>query len=202
MKSDEYNALQRKQQEYLVPTERTPYTPPVSLADAVARSHQAISVVRRTKEKELTTWVRGQLITTLSYLGCFGKVTDYQVKTLANRICDKYYYLTPAELDYFFIAFSNGEYRRMYNASVTPQDVMVSLAMYERDVLTARGEAEDARRQQEEKQKREAEERKPHGWQAWEIYCKENGLDPDTHRIRTFTPKNVNKESNNNKQKE
>ncbi len=202
MKSDEYNALQRKQQEYLVPTERTPYTPPVSLADAVARSHQAISVVRRTKEKELTTWVRGQLITTLSYLGCFGKVTDYQVKTLANRICDKYYYLTPAELDYFFIAFSNGEYRRMYNASVTPQDVMVSLAMYERDVLTARGEAEDARRQQEEKQKRESEERKPHGWQAWEIYCKENGLDPDTHRIRTFTPKNVNKESNNNKQKE
>ncbi len=202
MKSDEYNALQRKQQEYLVPTERTLYTPPVSLADAVARSHQAISVVRRTKEKELTTWVRGQLITTLSYLGCFGKVTDYQVKTLANRICDKYYYLTPAELDYFFIAFSNGEYRRMYNASVTPQDVMVSLAMYERDVLTARGEAEDARRQQEEKQKREAEERKPHGWQAWEIYCKENGLDPDTHRIRTFTPKNVNKESNNNKQKE
>lgn len=202
MKSDEYNALQRKQQEYLVPTERTLYTPPVSLADAVARSHQAISVVRRTKEKELTKWVRGQLITTLSYLGCFGKVTDYQVKTLANRICDKYYYLTPAELDYFFIAFSNGEYRRMYNASVTPQDVMVSLAMYERDVLTARGEAEDARRQQEEKQKREAEERKPHGWQAWEIYCKENGLDPDTHRIRTFTPKNVNKESNNNKQKE
>lgn len=204
MSRDEQNALQRKQQGYLARTDKPAYTPPTSLTEAVARPHRAISVVRQTRGDELIMWVKSRLIRMFTYLGCFEKVTDYQVKTLAQRICDKYYHLTPTELDYFFVAFTNGEYRRLYSTStVNPQDIMMSLIDYERDVLAARGEAEAARQREEARQKEAEEAKTPHGWQAWEIYCKENGLDPNTHRIKAFAPKNVNNElNNNNKQKE
>lgn len=111
---------------------------------------------------------------------------------LAKRICDKYYYLTTAELDYFFTAFTDGEYRKVYNGNnVNPQDIMASLIDYERDVFVARGEAEWKRQQHEEARKRAEETKKPRGREAWYLYCKKNGLDPEEHKLPVYTPKKI-----------
>ncbi len=195
MSSKEQNVLQKKRQESLERTKQSVYSPPATLNEAVTRSSSAISVVRKEKGKELLMWVKARLIQTFTYLGSFERVTEYQIKTLAQRICDKYYYLTPAEIDYFFVAFSNGEYRRLFcTTTVNPQDIMMSLAEYERDVLVARGEADRRKKQEEERKKWEEEAKKPHGWEAWVIYCKKNGFDPETHRIPAYQPRNVEKE--------
>ncbi len=186
MTSNEHNTLQKRQQTSLTQNKPTSYHPPVSLSDATSRRQDFISVIRKQKNKELLTWVKGRLIEVFTYLGSFSKVTEYQVYTLAQRICNKYYYLTPVELDFFFIAFTNGEYRRLYSSgSINPQDIMMSLIDYEKDLLEARGEAEKKRQAEEDAKKREEEKKKPHGWEAWVIYCKKNGLDPKTHTIQT-----------------
>lgn len=187
-----HNSLQKKQQEYLA---QNKYLPPTSLADAVGRNQRAISFIRKQKPEELTFWVKKKLIEVFTYLGAFGKITDYQVKTLAQRICDKFYYMTPAELDFFFVAFTNGEYRKLYGGdTVNPQDVMMSLIEYEKDLLTARGIAEQKQQAEEEARKREEEMKRPHGIEAWKIYCRKNGLDPETHTIPNITLHNVNEE--------
>lgn len=194
MKTNEHNSLQRRQQESLAPTKST-YHPPTSLNDAVNRKQDFISVIRKQKSKELLKWIKGRLIQVLTYLGIFGKVSDYQVLTLAQRICDKYYYLTPTELDYFFIAFTNGEYRKLYGSDTfNPQDIMKSLIDYENDLLVARGVAEQKRQDEEEARKKEEEKKRPHGWEAWKLYCKKNGFNPDTHTIHSVKLHNINEE--------
>lgn len=194
MNTDNHNALQKKQQEYLVQSNPSSYSPPVSLADAAARCQKPISVIRKSKYDELLTWVKGRIIQVFTYLGCFDKAKDFQVIMLAKRICGKYYFLTTAELDYFFIAFADGEYRKVYNGNnVNPQDIMASLVDYERDVLVARNEAERKRQHREEARKRAEDAKKPHGREAWYLYCRKNGLDPEKHKLPTYTPKNINK---------
>ena len=184
--------MQRKQQGYLA---QNKYLPPTSLADAVSRNQRAISFLRRQKSDELMWWVKKKLIEVFTYLGAFGKITDFQLKTLAQRICDKFYYITPAELDFFFVAFTNGEYRKLYGGdTVNPQDIMMSLVEYEKDLLYARGIAEEKRQAEEEAHKRAEEMKKPHGLEAWKIYCRKNGLYPETHTIPNVTLHNVNEE--------
>lgn len=190
--------MQRKQQGYLTPNEQ----PPSSLAEAVNRTSVALSVIRQQHLADPVFWIKRKLIEVFSYLGVFSKISEYQVKVLAQRICDKYYYLTPAELDFFFVAFTNGEYRKLYGGdTVNPQDVMMSLIEYEKDVLHARGIAEQKRQAEEDKRQRIENAKYPHGLQAWEIYCRNNGYNPETHTIATVKLRNVNEELYNDKQK-
>lgn len=196
MSNNDYKALQKKQQASLTQTDSS-YVSPTSFAEAVCRGNPPISVVRKQKPKELATWVKARLIEVFSYLGAYGNVTSYQVTTLARRICTKFFYFTPAELDYFFVCFSNGEYRKLYNGgSINPQDMMMSLIDFEKDLLAARGEAEIRRKQMEEEKKREEEKKKPHGYDAWVLYCQKHGLDPKAHTIQSVSLRNVNEELN------
>lgn len=197
MSNNDYKALQKKQQESSMPTKVAAYISPSSFADAVRRNNTPISVVRKTRQKELLTWVKARLIEVFSYLGVYDKMSEYQITTLASRICTKFFYFTPAELDYFFVCFSNGEYRKLYSGgSVNPQDMMMSLIDFEKDLLIARSEAEIRRKQAEEEKKKEEEKKRPHGYDAWVLYCQKHGLDPKTHTIQSVSLRNINEELN------
>lgn len=183
-------SLQRLQ-ESLVPIirDRKGYVRPYSFCEAINKNRQTILTIQKKGGlKNLIGWVKGRLIGLFTYLGAFETVTEFQVQMLATRICAKYYWITPGELDYFFLCFQNGEYGKLYNngKTINPQDIMRGLILYENDLLEARGIAEE-QRMKEEKARKEAEEaKKPHGLKAWHKYCEDNGLDPNTHKLATF----------------
>lgn len=190
--------LLRKQQESLVPivSDKPGYTRPCSINEAVTRGSSTLLTIRKKGgTKNLIGWVKGRLIELFTYLGGFETVTEYQIQCLANRICNKYYYITPAELDYFFLAFSNGEYGKLYvSRTINPQDIMQALIAYIPDMLDARGEAERQHKLKLAEEQRFRDLREPHGLEAWRIHCAKNGLDPATHRIATSAiAKDVNK---------
>lgn len=172
------------------------YIRPTSFSKAICKGKKAISVVRKEgKIRDLTAWVIGRLIGVFKYLGAYGKVTDFQIEMLAHRICAKYFYFTPAELDYFFVAFTNGEYHKLYNSgTINPQDIMMSLIDFEKDLLTARGVEEEKRQEKEKAEQKRKEALKPHGLEAWKIYCKSKGLDPNTHKPAAVKIHDVNEE--------
>ena len=157
-----------------------------------------LDIQKRGGLRDLIGWVTGRLIDLLYYLGAYDNATDYQIQLLAHRICTKYFYITPAELDYFFVAFTNGEYNKLINngKTINPQDIMRGLIAYEADLLKERGRVEDEHRKEEERLKAIEDAKKPHGIEAWRNYCKSNGLDPDTHTIATVSLHDVNKELN------
>lgn len=185
----------------MVPTihDRQGYVRPCSFSEAITKNRQTILTIRkRGGLQNLVGWVKGRLVELFTYLGAFDTVTEFQVQMLATRICAKYFYVTPAELDYFFLCFQNGEYGKLYNGkTINPQDIMQGLILYEKDLLEARGIVEEQRMKQEQA-KRAAEERtRPHGVAAWRQYCQSSGLDPDTHRPANIGMiKDMNKELN------
>ena len=114
-----------------------------------------LDIQKRGGLRDLIGWVTGRLIDLLYYLGAYDNATDYQIQLLAQRICTKYFYITTAELDYFFVAFTNGEYNKLINngKTINPQDIMIGLIAYEADLLKERGRVEDERRKEEERLK-------------------------------------------------
>lgn len=88
-------------------------------------------------------WLKTQLIAVFTYLGLFGKVTEYQIRKLAEHIKTRYYYLTPAELMVFFSRFEDGEYALFRSQVVNPQMMMVSFPHFVADVQEARRQAEE-----------------------------------------------------------
>lgn len=201
MNSNVQSSLQPRQQASLAPqTKRSGYTLPTSIEDAVGRKQDAISVIRKDKQKleGLILWVKGRLIEVFTYLGAFDNVSEFQVKMLAQRICAKYYWLTPAELDFFFVSFMNGEYGKLYNnGTVNPQDIMQALIRYEPDLLAARSIKADEEYKREQALRALEDSKKPHGVMGWIGYCRQNGLDPSTHRPASFSlVKDMNRELN------
>ena len=92
------------------------YIQPVSLSDAISRGQsKTIAAVRRNKDdlRRLVSWVKSRLIEVFHYLGAFDIVEEYQIQTLAVRICNRFYYWTVPELDYAFVAFTNGKYGKL-----------------------------------------------------------------------------------------
>lgn len=139
-------------------------------------------------------WIKIQLIELLSYLGAFNQATEYQITTLARHIRKKFFYLTFAELTYFFEAFADGGYGTMYvGKSINPQNIMEALAKYEDDVLMERGRVEDERKNlelsEQLKVEREKKEKGITGYTAWLRYCKATGR-ADT-RLPGFKCKNI-----------
>lgn len=157
-----------------------------------------LDIQKRGGFRDLVGWVTGRLIDLLYYLGAYDNTTDYQIQLLAQRICTKYHYFTPAELDYFFVAFTNGEYSKLINngKTINPQDIMKSLIDYEADLLKMRGEVEIERKKEEDRLKAIEDSKKILGIDAWRNYCKSKGLDPDTHTLPTVCLHDVNKELN------
>lgn len=201
MNSNEQSSLQPRQQESsVVQARKSGYTLPTSIEDAVGRKQDAISAIRKDKQKLalLVKWVESRLIKVFTYLGAFGNVTEFQVKMLAQRICAKYYYFTPAELDFFFVSFMNGEYGKLYNnGTINPQDIMQALIRYEPDLLAARSIKADEEYKRKQALRALEDAKKPHGVMGWIEYCRNNGLDPNTHRPATLSlAKDMNKELN------
>ncbi len=177
--------------------DRAGYVRPMSLSEAVNKNSQTmLDIQKKGGLQHLVGWVTGRLIELFSYLGAYDTVTDFQIQMLAQRICAKYFYITPGELDYFFLAFGNGEYRKLINngRSINPQDIMQSLIEYEKDLLEERGRAEEKRMAEEEARRKAEEAKKPHGLAAWKQYCEQKGLDPDTHKLAAVKLRNVNEE--------
>lgn len=166
-----------------------------------------LSVRKQGGLRSLVGWVKGRLIELFTFLGVFDIVTEFQVQMLATRLCTKYYYWTTTELDYAFIRIMEGKYGKLYQykheyedkstaTTINPQDLMVALDSYEKELLLERGRVEDERRKEEERLKAIEDAKKPHGIEAWRNYCKSKGLDPDTHTLPTVSLHDVNKELN------
>lgn len=177
----------------------------MSFAEAIKKGNKTMLTIRKEGGiQNLTAWVMGRLVVLFRYLGAYdtdGGVTDFQIQMLANRICAKYFYLTPGELDYFFVCFENGQYRKLINngRSINPQDLMMSLVDYERDLLEERGRIEDERKREQEAKQAAEDAKKPHGLEAWRLFCESKGLDPDTHKLVTVKLHDVNEELYGNK---
>lgn len=169
------------------------YVRPVSFSEAICKSNTTLLTIQKQGGlRSLVGWVKGRLIELFTFLGVFDIVTEYQIQMLATRICVKYYYWTTTELDYAFISFMQGDYGKLYqykhgenNTTINPQEIIIALDSYQKDLLAERGRIEDERKKQEEARKDAEDSKKPHGMEAWKIYCEKNNLDPATHRIHT-----------------
>lgn len=167
------------------------YLRPKNITDAVSRNQKTMLQVQKDGGlKNLVGWVKGRLIELFTYLGCFETVSEYQVQTLATRICTKYIHMTPSELDYFFVAFENGEYGKLYNGrNINPQEIMIGLSSYEVKLQEAREEKEARTKavciaKQKEESKKNAV--------TWEEYCKMKGIEGRENPLtRISTNKNL-----------
>ena len=120
-----------------------------------------LSVQKQGGLRSLVGWVKGRLIELFTFLGVFDIVTEFQVQMLATRLCTKYYYWTTTELDYAFIRIMEGKYGKLYQykheykekscTTINPQDLMIALDSYEKELLLERGRVEDERRKEEER---------------------------------------------------
>ncbi len=118
-------------------------------------------------------WLKCMLVEMFTFLGAIDVVTTYQTKTIAARIRQKYFYLTPAELTYFFYAYPFGDYGTLFvGKTVNPQNVLEGLGKYAKEVHEKRTvveeeQAEEHRRMQEEEDRKHAV--------SWEQFCEMTG---------------------------
>lgn len=169
--------LQRQQESSLgVIKDKVGYVRPSSFGEAITQNKQTLLDVRKAGGiKKLTGWVMGRLIALFTYVGAFEPITDYQVQLLATRICSKFYYFTPAELDYFFVKFEDGDYGVLYvgKYGVNPQVVMKALLKYEEELQVAKEEEASKKSLREISKKRLEYKQKA---VSWEEYCKMNDI--------------------------
>lgn len=170
--------------------------PIISLYDAVKETKQSLVMLDKSIGENVSLqWLKVQLIEFFSYMGAFEQVSEYQIVTLARHIRHKFYYLTLAELTYFFEAFADGSYGTMYvGKHINPQNMMEALSQYENDVLIERGRVEDEEKNQRLseilKKEKENKEKGITGYAAWLRYCK-NSNRPSTD-LPSFKCKNIN----------
>ena len=73
-------------------------------------------------------WIKVMLIDTFSFIGAMENIATFQVKGLAARIRQEYYFMTPSELTYFFYSFSMGDFGEMYTGkNINPQRMLMAL---------------------------------------------------------------------------
>lgn len=199
MNSNELSTSQPRQQESLVPIikDKPGYVRPVSFSDAICKSNTTLlDIQKQGGLRSLVGWVKGRLIELFTFLGVFDIVTEFQIQMLATRICVKYHYWTTTELDYAFVQFMEGKFGKLYqhkhddgNTTINPQEILVALDSYEKELLTERGRVEDELKKQEEARKAAEDAKKPIGVEGFKAYCAKNGLDPATHRIASVNIK-------------
>lgn len=199
MNSNELSTSQPRQQESLVPIikDKPGYVRPVSFSDAICKSNTTLlDIQKQGGLRSLVGWVKGRLIELFTFLGVFDIVTEFQIQMLATRICVKYHYWTTTELDYGFVLIMEGKFGKFYqykhndgNTSVNPQEILIALDSYQKDLLAERGRIEDKLKKQEEARRAAKEAHIPHGIEGFKAYCASKGLDPDTHRIASVNMK-------------
>ena len=173
------------------------YVRPVSYTDAITKSKATLLDIQKNGGiRSLVGWVKGRLIELFTFLGVFDIVTEFQIQMLATRICVKYHYWTTTELDYAFVQFMEGKFGKLYqhkhdegNTTINPQEILVALDSYQKELLAERGRVEDEQRKQEEARKAAEDAKKPLGVEGFKAYCAKNGLDPATHRIASVNIK-------------
>lgn len=159
-----------------------------SLYSAVRSQSKSLSEIDAHFQEPVTLkWLKAQLIEALTFCGAFGNVTDMQVVLTARYIRNKYFYLTPAELTYFFETFIGGGYGMLYvGKTINPQTILQAVRNFDAEVINKRGEIsneEDEARQDEER--RLMQEGKT-GIGAWLIYCKEHGIEDQPVPMKRF----------------
>ena len=203
--------LQKQRESSLIPViqDKPGYIRPMSISEAVGRNPKSMLTLQKERGlKPLIGWVKGRLIELFTYLGAFDIATEYQIQVLATRICTKFFYWTPAELDFAFLSFANGEYGKLHHYNhdrdtsvINPQDIMEALGKFDKDLLEERGRVEEEKKRQEEAKQAAKDAKKPHGIEAWKAYCKSKGLDPTTHRLQSVKLHDVNEEMYNTPEK-
>lgn len=154
-----------------------------SVADAVRRGGMSLAQVdRHFRPGASEYWLKVMLTEMLMFLGALDAVQPFQVKGIAARIRQEHYYLTPAELTFFFYSFSIGDYGKLYaSRSVNPQDILIALRSYLRLVFQQRAELSDLAVESQ----RRADLADPRNI-SWEKYCASVGRDP--HAAFTRNP--------------
>lgn len=173
------------------------YVRPASYTDAITKSKATLlDIQKQGGLRSLVGWVKGRLIELFTFLGVFDIVTEFQIQMLATRICVKYHYWTTTELDYAFVQFMEGKFGKLYqykhdegNTTINPQEILVALDSYEKELLAERGRVEYEQRKQEEARKAAEDAKKPLGVEGFKAYCAKNGLNPATHRIASVNIK-------------
>ncbi len=173
------------------------YVRPVSYTDAITKSKATLlDIQKQGGLRSLVGWVKGRLIELFTFLGVFDIVTEFQIQMLATRICVKYHYWTTTELDYAFVQFMEGKFGKLYqykhndgNTAVNPQEILIALDSYQKELLAERGRVADELKKQEEDRKTAEEAHIPHGIEGFKAYCASKGLDPATHRIASVNMK-------------
>ena len=124
-------------------------------------------------------WIKVMLIDTLSFVGAMENITSFQVKGLAARIRQEYYFMTPSELTYFFYSFSMGDFGEMYTGkNINPQRLLIALkscnsTLQEKRIDHEKEKARIKKEKEEEQDRREAVD--------FEQYKKMKGL-PDDYK--------------------
>lgn len=173
------------------------YVRPTSYTEAITKSKATLLDIQKQGElRSLVGWVKGRLIELFTFLGVFDIVTEFQIQMLATRICVKYHYWTTTELDYAFVQFMEGKFGKLYqhkhddgNTTINPQEILIALDSYQKELLTERGRIEDELKKQEEARKAAEDAKKPLGVEGFKAYCASKGLDPATHRIASVNIK-------------
>lgn len=176
-----------------------------SLKEAVMTKDYQLNVIDiKVKENVTLQWIKVQLIDVLTFCGAFGAISEGQVLLIARLIRNKYYYLTPTELLYFFQLFIGGAYGILYvGKTVNPQIILQGIAKFEENVINMRVDiVNEERERQIEIEKKLIEEGKT-GIQAWRIYCQKNNIEGQPEPMdkfiknskkKRFNEKNINNE--------
>lgn len=160
-----------------------------SAFEAVSTDEAAISMIDNELHSNVTLkWIKAQLIDIFVFCGAFEAINDMQVIMIARHIREKYYYLTPTELTYFFEQFASGAYGMLFvGKTINPQIILQAMRQCENTLINQRAEIQAHKEEEERKQEelRLMREGKL-GIKGWAIYCQKKGINNQTLPMQDF----------------
>lgn len=136
--------------------------------NAVLGQHPTLAHLKQINPNAAAAWLIPQISNLSEYCGARDKITDYQIKQLADIISHDYPWLKVSELMLFFHRFKAAKYGRFYG---TVDPLIITEAL--RSFLLERAEIIDAY-EQKEREKRDKESRAKAV--TWEEYCAMKGI--------------------------
>lgn len=126
-----------------------------SAYDAVSRKGCSISEIdNHFGHGASEVWLKTMLVEQMFFLGAFDAAKSVQIKMIASKIRQEFYYMTPAELTYFFYKFSFGDYGKLYTGrTINPQDILIGLREFSHEIKNARITLEEEEKKQEMERK-------------------------------------------------
>lgn len=167
-----------------------------SVYDSVARDGMSfVEIDKYFKDGASEFWIKIMLIDLFMVIGAIDSTTPYQFKSIAQRIRQEYYHLTPSELTRFFYEFSLGGYGEIYvGKTVNPQKLFIALDKYMCKVYEKRAEIDSQKNL--EKQRIEDEKARANAI-SYEEHCRRKGVDPKESPLEKLKQK-LEKESKRN----